>query len=1395
VDVAVDATPAAQLLRDLPERRAWLRAALAERVANPVDVDRFAPPVTAPSRKATPVRGFRPSAYPDLEGSPVEYLILSDASLASTLQDLADWKTRRGVPTVVRTLDFVLSQTRAGSDQAETVRNFIRDAYERWGIRWVLLAGDTDVLQTRLVHSSFVSPPEDVPTDLYFGCLDGTWNANGNDLYGEAATGGMNLGDSVDLFPEVHVSRAPLTSVEEAQRFVQKTIGYETPLVTTYQDSLLLLAEVLSPSDYDTTQSILLDGAALMEQLRSTVLPGGLAQARYYETSHLYPGSQPLSKAAALAALETGPHIVNHMGHGFRFNMSVADASIVNPEAYALANGDRSFLLFLLNCTALAYDGNSLGEQFLLAPDGGAVGVVGSSRQAYPTSSIDYNEDFYVAVFGEGKVHLGQAVTESRLDRTIFTFFDNQDRWTHFILNVLGDPELMLFTGAPASPTVTHADTLGLDASSVLVHVEADAVPVDSARVCLWKGDEAYAVGWTDGAGDVQLPVEWETPGTVLVTVSGRNLQTYLGSIEAVAPAAPHPVIVARSVDDDSTGTSAGNADGVVDAGESIEWLLEIGNTGGQTAGGLVAQLLLPGGGDLIAGIDSVLIGDLAPQDSLGMPVANVTFSFQVDAAVADLTTFMLQVALRDSVGTLLNEQNVPLVVHAPEMELVEIAPQGTGAFRVVLKNFGSGTQPALAGSLSTVDPDVGIVQAAASFDAIASLQTGTSAEILQVTESDTTTSNFMTLDLSDATGRAVQFTFELREPTSPGAIVLDASPGPTEMRLAWPPNADADLFGYHVYRRLFGAGGFTRVTGDIVHQSTFHDVGLLPSTRYEYQVVAVDSSRQFSAPSPVSVGSTNPQQLAGWPLPMGAATSSSVALGDIDGDGDLELVTGDDHVYAWHHTGAEVRNGDNDAVTWGIFNDTPFTVAASIALGELDPGHPGVEIIAAAWNDNRIFAYDGDGNVLSGWPVQPANGGTPGYWATPTVVDLDGDGVAEVLAASKDGHLYGFDAAGQPLVGGDGSFGVVGAFTRSSPAVANLDADPDKEIVMAGADGVVRVWNRDGSALSLPIPHSWPVALGAATYSSPAIGEIDGDPTTPEIVLTSENDLLHVLDAFGNPLPGWPKAMPVDSPSFAPSVALGDVDNDGFMDIFVVANATPADQTELRAYDGQTGALFLQKNLGDRSESSPVLADVDGDGAADVLVGGESGLVQAWRMDGTVLDGFPLTVGDFVRSTPALADFDADGDAEILLAGWDRNVYVWDLGSTWNASAALWPTYAHDMQRSGSSSTPLLPTDAGTASQAVPRRFAVHANVPNPFNPATTIRFDLPQRQQVTIDVYDVRGRHVSRLLQDTLDAGPQQLLWRGHDTQGRAVGSGIYWLRVQTAEESASRKMVLLR
>jgi hypothetical protein len=187
--------------------------------------------------------GFQPTSSPSLEGSDVDYVIITNDSLAATFQTLADWKTAKGVPTVVRTTEWIDAHYKNGVDPAETIRTFILDAYQNWGITYALLGGDTDQIPARLGHSTYLGV-YDLPADMYFGCLDGDWNANHNGFFGEPVSI-----DQTDLYPEVYTARLPAVSNVAAAALIAKIKSYETPIDPSYTGSALLLAEVLFPID------------------------------------------------------------------------------------------------------------------------------------------------------------------------------------------------------------------------------------------------------------------------------------------------------------------------------------------------------------------------------------------------------------------------------------------------------------------------------------------------------------------------------------------------------------------------------------------------------------------------------------------------------------------------------------------------------------------------------------------------------------------------------------------------------------------------------------------------------------------------------------------------------------------------------------------------------------------------------------------------------------------------------------------------------------------------------------------------------------------------------------------------------------------------------------------
>ena len=98
------------------------------------------------------------------------------------------------------------------------------------------------------------------------------------------------------------------------------------------------------------------------------------------------------------------------------------------------------------------------------------------------------------------------------------------------------------------------------------------------------------------------------------------------------------------------------------------------------------------------------------------------------------------------------------------------------------------------------------------------------------------------------------------------------------------------------------------------------------------------------------------------------------------------------------------------------------------------------------------------------------------------------------------------------------------------------------------------------------------------------------------------------------------------------------------------------------------------------------------------------------------------------------------------------------------------------------------------SARSSVAQPFLLHQNHPNPFNPSTTIRYDLTATTRVTLDVLDVTGRLVATLVDGVQSPGPHQAVWDGLGFGGRRVSSGVYFYRLRTPEFSQSAKMTLV-
>jgi len=135
------------------------------------------------------------------------------------------------------------------------------------------------------------------------------------------------------------------------------------------------------------------------------------------------------------------------------------------------------------------------------------------------------------------------------------------------------------------------------------------------------------------------------------------------------------------------------------------------------------------------------------------------------------------------------------------------------------------------------------------------------------------------------------------------------------------------------------------------------------------------------------------------------------------------------------------------------------------------------------------------------------------------------------------------------------------------------------------------------------------------------------------------------------------------------------------------------------------------------------------------------------------------------------------------------------------SATSIKYYKYDNDLQQfidepviAGQQSYSLITFGEGDFSE-VPEAFQLYGNYPNPFNPSTTIKFDLPVKGNVELSVYNLKGQKVKDLQKGDLHAGQHSIVWNGDDETGRTVASGVYFYRLKTAYGETNRKMLLLK
>jgi hypothetical protein len=507
----------------------------------------------------------------------VEYVIITADSFAASFQELADWKTKKGIPAKVITLDSIYANY-TGVDNAEKVRNFIIDANSTWGTIWVLLGGQCDyewgqeIVPRRNVwyRDAIVGhyPDEDtIPSDLYFSDLDGDWNADGDGIYGEST-------DDVDLYSDVFVGRAPVRTVSQVEIFVNKVLTYEKRPPLGYQKKILLPAAILW-YDYDEK---------LSQEAIASIVPGD------WQVSRMYERDGDLTEAAFVDSVQSGFGFAHLVGHGNEDGIYTyyADEYFDSDDLDALGNDSLLGIHNSIGCMCGAIDyipyGDCFAEHYLTPSTGGSYSIM-NSRYGYgdppimgPSENID--TCFYHEIFSESYPyhdHIGAAHAFSKDGYISEVTWYSTWAWCIYELNLFGDPEMPLWTDEPGELTVTHDAVIPVGGSSFSVNVTDSGLGVENALVCLYKEGEVYQRGYTDASGILTLTLSPppNSLGTMYCTVTKSNYIPYEGTVDVISPDGPWVIFEQYSIIDVS-----GNNDGNVDPGESIELPLTVHNVG-----------------------------------------------------------------------------------------------------------------------------------------------------------------------------------------------------------------------------------------------------------------------------------------------------------------------------------------------------------------------------------------------------------------------------------------------------------------------------------------------------------------------------------------------------------------------------------------------------------------------------------------------------------------------------------------------------------------------------------------------------------------------------------------------------------------------------------------------
>ncbi len=401
-------------------------------ILNPEEIDSYASLISQ--------NNFR--NLPDAS-NPYKMIIITNQETVPFFNNFIEWKNAQNITTGIFTTEDIY-ENYEGVDNPEKIRNFILDAYQTYNnsdtnLEYVLLGGDDEIVPIRgAVGNVGETHDYHIPCDLYYSCLDGNWNENGNNLWGE-------ISDNPDLLPEVSIGRIPAQTQAEFNNYFHKEYHYVDD--TTYSQNIVyLLGENLNNNP--------LTWGGDYKDVVEPSIPDSYHKYKLYNRIGNY------SPEAVYNVINQGLGVINHMGHAnynYLFGLNPSSPMTMTNTEYGIAYSQGCYPAAFDQATS--GDAESVAENFVFQP-AGLLAFIGNTRYGWymPGNTNGASEFFDVkyfeALFPQNIRQLGKALNYSKVELLNETLDNSVFRWVYYEMVLFGDPSMELKSADPSFPMV-----------------------------------------------------------------------------------------------------------------------------------------------------------------------------------------------------------------------------------------------------------------------------------------------------------------------------------------------------------------------------------------------------------------------------------------------------------------------------------------------------------------------------------------------------------------------------------------------------------------------------------------------------------------------------------------------------------------------------------------------------------------------------------------------------------------------------------------------------------------------------------------------------------------------------------------------------------------------------